>query len=47
MSQQEMDEYKKLAEKALNEPDPKKALELYHKALELGKKLGLGGGELK
>jgi len=27
-------DYKKLAQQALNEPDPKKALELYEKALE-------------
>ena len=39
MTEKEMEEYKALAQKALNEPDPKKALDLMNEAMAMGKKL--------
>jgi hypothetical protein len=39
-----MEEYKRLAEKALNEPDPKRSLELCEQALAMGRRLGFGDG---
>jgi hypothetical protein len=38
----ETEEYIRLAEEALNEPDPKRALELCQKALEMERRLGEG-----
>ena len=34
------DDYKQIAQQALNEPDPKQALELYEKAREVAKEGG-------
>jgi len=42
--QEQVEEYIRLAQEALDEPDLEKSLELCGKAIEVGKRLGFGDG---